>query len=193
MQAFSVKRSEGSNNILVVSGKVHGGKTTFVSRLTEVLKSDQLSLAGFICTGSFSGGRRSAYTLVDLDDGTTVPFATIGERDGWIRFRRFCFNPEAVKEGERIIRKGIEKGVDLVVLDEVGPLELEGGGWSPLLGFLEKQHSTMQLWVAREGLLEDISHRWSIPRENVYRVDERAGEAIIEIMRKRIVGTKSLK
>jgi hypothetical protein len=179
MQAFSVKRSEGSNNILVVSGKVHGGKTTFVSRLTEVLKSDQLSLAGFICTGSFSGGRRSA--------------STIGERDGWIRFRRFCFNPEAVKEGERIIRKGIEKGVDLVVLDEVGPLELEGGGWSPLLGFLEKQHSTMQLWVAREGLLEDISHRWSIPRENVYRVDERAGEAIIEIMRKRIVGTKSLK
>jgi nucleoside-triphosphatase THEP1 len=187
-----MKRSEKSNNILIVSGKVHTGKTTFVSILAEVLKRDRLTLAGFICPGSFSGGRRSAYTLVDLDDGTGYPFATTEEREGWIRFRRFFFNPEALKQGERIIMKGLEKGADLLVLDEVGPLELEGGGWSRLLGSLKKEERVMQLWVARESILEDLCRRWGIPGENIYRVDDKNGKRMAGIMRKRIVRTKSL-
>jgi nucleoside-triphosphatase THEP1 len=50
-----------------------------------------------------------------------------------------------------------------VILDEVGPMELEGSGWDRILKFLEKQQDIIQLWIVREQILQKVLERWSIP------------------------------
>ena len=53
--------------------------------------------------------------------------------------------------------------VDLLVLDEVGPMELEGLGWSEILDSLEQQTNTRQLWVVRQEIVSEACRRWNIP------------------------------
>jgi nucleoside-triphosphatase THEP1 len=158
--------SEPHHNIFIVTGRVQGGKTTFLQELTDRLK-EEINLAGFLSMGSFIGDQRSSFTLRNIQDGKQLVLATIEESEGWVPFGRFFFNPEALREGERIIRRGLVQRTDLVVLDEVGPFELQGGGWTGILELLEKEYEMAQIWVVREQILDQVLDRWNIPEKNV--------------------------
>lgn len=137
-------------------------------------------MSGFLSEGKFSGERRSSFTLVSVQNGETLSLATIEKKEGWIRFGRFWFNPEALDEGERIISQGLEQGTEVVILDEVGPFELEGGGWSRVVSLLEKEYKVVQIWVVRERILEDVLKRWSIPAGQVTGIGAGNEEKIIK-------------
>ena len=178
-----MKPSEPHHNIYIVTGKVHSGKTTFVRRLAARMKKENINLTGFLSVGSFSGGQRSTFTLEHLEDGKQQALASIEKGEDWLRFGRFYFNPEALREGERIIRRGMEMKADLVVVDEVGPFELQGGGWKGILELLEKEYEMAQIWVVREQVLDEVLDRWNIPGENVFTVnageEERINQTIV--------------
>jgi nucleoside-triphosphatase THEP1 len=180
--------SEMHHNIFVLSGKVQGGKTTLLSRLTHEFRKERVSLCGFLCEGAFSGGLRSGFTLVNLQNGSRYPLATVVKNEGWNRFRRFYFNPESLKEGERMVLDGLRRNAELVVLDEVGPMELEGKGWSPLLQVLQRNYHTVQLWVVRDSVIEVATERWNIPVENVYSIPGDGEETTMNELKERIVG-----
>jgi nucleoside-triphosphatase THEP1 len=180
--------SEMHHNIFLLSGKVQGGKTTLLARLTREFRKERISLSGFLCEGAFSGGSRSGFTLVNLESNSRHPLATVDKNEGWNRFRRFYFNPEALEEGKRIVLDGLQRNVELVVLDEVGPMELEGKGWSPLLQVLQRDYCTVQLWVVRDSVIEAATERWNIPVENVYSIPGDGVETTMNELKERIVG-----
>ncbi len=168
------------HHIFVITGGVQGGKTTFLTGLIHQLRKKQFSMAGFISEGAFIGNKRSAFTLVSVENGESHDLASVEEKEGWIRFGRFYFNPEALEVGKSIIRSGLERKVDIVVLDEVGPFELSGGVWSDLLDQLGQNHEIAQIWVAREQILNEVLKRWNIPEERVTRIGEGNEEKFIK-------------
>ena len=156
----------------MITGKVQGGKTTLVSELLDRFKKENLKITGFLCPGTFKEGQRSSFTLMNLENGDYLPMATIEERKGWLKYRRFFFNPEAFAQGEVWIRNGLANHPDLVVIDEVGPMELHELGWWNTLKILEKQLDIAQIWIVREKILQEVIAKWNISRDNIFRVTE---------------------
>lgn len=156
----------------MITGKVQGGKTTLLSELLDRFKKENLKITGFLCPGSFKEGQRSAFTLVNLENGDQLPMATIEEKEGWLKYRRFFFNPEAFTQGEVWIRDGLANHPDLVVIDEVGPMELQGLGWWNILKLIEKRMDIAQIWIVREQILREVQAKWNISEENIFRVIE---------------------
>ena len=91
-------------HIFVLTGPVQGGKTTLVSEKVSLLREKGVKVLGFLCPGSFSEGKRSAFSLVDIETGRQVPMGDANEQKAWVKFRRFYFNPEA------FVQVGIEPG-----------------------------------------------------------------------------------
>jgi nucleoside-triphosphatase len=120
--------SDKNRHIYVLTGPVQGGKTTSVSALVTLLRSQGVKVGGFLCPGSFSEGRRSAFNLLDIETGQQLPMGSEKEQMGWVKFRRFYFNPDAFIQGEGWIKNSIRSDPGLLVIDEVGPMELEGMG-----------------------------------------------------------------
>lgn len=165
-------------HIFVVTGRVHGGKTTFVGSLVKALKEKDLRVSGFLSRGTFRDGRRDSFFLEDLAGGTVIPLATVDPREGWFRYRRYYFNPLALEEGTKMVTGQTGHGSDLIVIDEVGPMELQGMGWFSLLREVAAMDTIPQVWVARDRVVDEVTEKWDIPPENVVRVDTGTGRDI---------------
>ena len=158
-------------HIFVLTGPVQGGKTNSASEQVTLLKEKGVKVMGFLCPGSFSEGKRSAFSLVDIETGRQVPMGDANEQKGWVKFRRFFFNPEAFIQGELWIKSSLKRDPDLLVIDEVGPMELDGKGWSKILDTLAQKSSVTQWWIVRQEILPDVIQRWNIPENQIFTAD----------------------
>jgi nucleoside-triphosphatase THEP1 len=76
---------------------------------------------------------------------------------------RFCFLPEGLGLGRRALEHAASSPTRLIIVDEVGPLELSGGGWSQqldaLVGGLERSDTGAALPDLGAGRGIDPEHR----------------------------------
>ena len=158
------------HHIFVLTGPVQGGKTTTVSEKVTQLRNRGVKVMGFLCPGSFSEGKRSAFDLENIETGDQIPMGSEREKKGWVKYRRFFFNPQAFLSGATWISESIKRDPDLIVIDEVGPMELEGIGWSEALDNLVKTSSVTQLWIVRQQILPEVIEKWKIPENHLFTI-----------------------
>jgi nucleoside-triphosphatase THEP1 len=180
--------AEGSAQaIFLVTGRVQGGKTTYLAALVDLLRKKGLRIAGLLAPGSFSRDERSGFTILDIVSGQEIPMASAKEHDGWIHYRRFWFNPQAFVQGRDWIDSALLEDPDVLVIDEVGPMELEGSGWSDGLETWSTRPVPVQLWSVRITLLSELMRQWDVPAGRILRMDrmiaEQAAEMIYEHLR----------
>ncbi len=182
-------RRDQQDNIYLVTGSVQGGKTTYLSQLSDLLRERELKIYGFLCPGSFVAGERAGFTLQNIENGKQVALATALETPEWTHYKRFWFNPAAFTLGSKWIDDSLAQLPDVVIIDEVGPMELEDLGWSEVLKTMENSSVPVQIWNVRERLLTEVMKHWGIPPASVIRIEEvelsQAAERISETVLKK--------
>ncbi|MEN8202266.1 MAG: nucleoside-triphosphatase [Bacteroidota bacterium] len=159
---------ELNHHIHVLTGAVQGGKTTLVTEMAEQLRKKGIRVRGFLCPGAISGGRRTDFKLVNIHTGYQLAMGSEKEKRDWIKYRRFYFNPEAFRQGTAWIKSSVSENAEILVIDEVGPMELEKMGWSEILDFLENKNNIIQLWIVRQEIVPEVIRRWKIPDQQVF-------------------------
>ena len=81
---------------------------------------------------------------------------------GWYRHGKYYFDPEGEAFGNNILENVGSANTDLVIIDEVGPVELKGKGWAKSIENLVSRKDTVQLWVVRKHLLKKVFRQWKI-------------------------------
>jgi nucleoside-triphosphatase len=108
--------------MVLLTGKPGVGKTTVVSRVVLKLRTDGLAVGGVYSRERRSYGRRVGFEMVDLstdDHETLAALDVVGPRLG-----KYRVNIRGLAEfGAAAIMRGIGHS-DVVVCDEVGPMEL---------------------------------------------------------------------
>ncbi len=140
--------------IIILSGPIHGGKTTLLQRLAFNWRDRGLPVRGFLSLSLWEARGRRGYDLLDLRDGGRLPFLRTRGHTTWERVGPFYVIPETLERARAIILGTVPR--ELLIVDEVGPLELGGGGlWTALEQALAEP-SPRTILVIREGLLEDF-------------------------------------
>ncbi len=67
-----------------------------------------------------------------------------------IKSGRYYFNPAGLAEGNELIALNNLKEKQLVVIDEVGPMEMNDQGWAESIARLCQSGQLPQLWVVRK-------------------------------------------
>ena len=147
--------------IIIISGNIQEGKTTFVEKVINRLARKEIKSAGFLAKVIYDGGNRTGYQLKDLSSDQSELLCTIEEQADWEHYGKFYFNPDAQKVGNTILNN-IPQEAKLIVIDEIGPLELGGDGWASAIEQLVNQSSRPMIWVVREHLVEKIARKWTV-------------------------------
>lgn len=140
--------------IFVLSGPVHGGKTTLLERSLPRWASRGLRLGGFLSLAATDPNGAKGYDLLDLEGGRRLPYLRLEGGPDRERAGPYSFVPGTLDLARTIIREADTR--ELLVVDEVGPLELRGGGLWPALREIVAAPERRILLVAREEILEDL-------------------------------------
>jgi nucleoside-triphosphatase THEP1 len=119
----------------------------------------ELTKVGFEAMDVGSGER---WPLAHTDPSTTLRQGSgqgSGHRQelGGPRVGPYGFDPAALARALRVLERAISAGCDLLMVDEIGPLELEQGkGFAPILDLLPVEGPTHTLIVVRPALLDPL-------------------------------------
>ncbi len=149
--------------LTILTGAIGSGKTTRLRTLYAAMPPG--TAEGFASERVFEEGRLRGYDLVRLSNGerrtlcVDLAVAQDPPRPVLVR-RRFAFDPEAFRFGERIVADALaDPKVRCILLDEVGPLELEGRGFAVLYRRTlaeSRHHGKDVVACVRAGILEDV-------------------------------------
>jgi nucleoside-triphosphatase len=108
---------------IVVTGDPGSGKTTLILKVARKIMSLGYSVGGCVTREIRSNGVRTGFEVLNLSDGSTGILASVniesGPRVG--KYRVNLLDLQGI--GARAIEEALEKS-ELIVIDEVGPMEL---------------------------------------------------------------------
>lgn len=150
-----------NGNLWILTGPRGSGKTTLCRRLAAEAKSLQWDVAGVLSPAVFDDMDKVGIEVLDLRSGESRQFARKPEgppnsgatRPGWI------YNQVALAWGNMVLARATP--CDLLVVDELGPLEFETGqGWAAGLAAVVSRAYRVGIVTIRPELLAAARQRW---------------------------------
>lgn len=141
--------------LVLLIGAPGAGKTAACTQLVDQAEQRGWTCAGILSPAHFSGGLKSGIDVLELRTGarrrlaeTTAPVR--GPAAG-----RYRFHAAALAWGAQ--RLAEIASCDLLIVDEIGPLELERGeGWTNAIGILRAGHYSLAVATIRPALVPSL-------------------------------------
>jgi nucleoside-triphosphatase THEP1 len=149
-------------SIYIVTGVRDGGKTLFLKELSGLLIADGIGVSGFLSEGEFLEGGHKNFKLASLSTPLIMPLASRSAEPDWFFAVGYWFNPEAVEAGNRIIREAIKERFPVIIMDEIGPVELEQKVWHEALTMVLTNYKGILVFSVREKLINEIITRYQV-------------------------------
>ena len=184
---FYDPRDASRDGMIILTGETGSGKTTCAAAVVELLRQRGVKVGGVLATGLLHESRRSGFDITDLSTGRTVPLCREGEAGSAAeqRWGRFTFAHEGLELGrEALTVRG--PSADVVVVDEVGPLELAGGGWAAALDELAAGFRGGILVDRRLAVVGAVRARWGAASTPVCQVGVDRPERVADIVVERL-------
>ncbi|MCE7946372.1 MAG: hypothetical protein DYG88_02985 [Chloroflexi bacterium CFX4] len=145
--------SHAQAQVLAVTGEIGAGKTTWCRALIAHVRELGLRVAGVSAPGVFADGHKVAIDLLDLASNEQRRLAErLAVMDAASPTPNWKFYAETLAWGDRVL-KAID-ACDLLVIDELGPLELRHNqGWQQALPLLKQGRYRLACVVVRRSLL----------------------------------------
>lgn len=148
--------------LYIVAGGIDEGKTQKMNALYHERKQGD----GFLSKKIFVDKDFVGYEIVRLSSGEKMPLAyksdhVPGDWDEMYRVGPFSFSKKAFAFARQIIDEIIEKGIEPVFIDEIGPLELSGRGFYAILKEVLNTGKDVYISV-RNRCVEDVIEKFNI-------------------------------
>jgi ABC-type cobalamin/Fe3+-siderophores transport system ATPase subunit/nucleoside-triphosphatase THEP1 len=157
---------------LVVTGARGSGKSRWCAALVAAARARGLRVAGVASPAVLAGGRKVAIDLVDLRDEARRRLAEVRRDDEpGTATQRWRFDEDALAWGNEALRAAAAVPVDLLVVDELGPLEfVRGVGFTEGVAALDAGRFAVACVVVRPALVDEALRRW--PEATVVDVED---------------------
>ena len=123
--------------VALLSGEIGAGKTTVCQRVVALARSRGMTCGGLLTPALIENGRKVGIVGVDLGSGERRVVARTDRDLGGPCVGCYHFTADAFAWANATLASAVETECDLLVVDEMGPLELvQGGGLAPALDLL---------------------------------------------------------
>jgi nucleoside-triphosphatase len=155
--------------ITLVTGEIGVGKTTYIRKCVTTAVQENQMVAGILSPGIYQSVERMAIWVNEPHSGDRYPLAKLASKTSTgIVTPRWAFDPAAVQRANQSLTNIVT--ADLLVVDELGPLEWHRGeGFVAAFDLIEKATIGEAIVVIRRSLLEVATARW--PSANVIEIN----------------------
>ncbi len=183
---FRLKEIRNTNSIdqpkhLILTGAIGSGKTTLIKKLIDRLSADNSSVAGIYTLRQMENSETTGYDVVNISTGKSERFLRTEGTSSQERIGKFFLYREGLEAGNEALLN--VKQTNLIIVDEIGKLELAGKGWSTSVKHLLKAQNSFFLLSVREIVVDEIIQKFGISPQSIFRVSgNNTDEIISEIL-----------
>ncbi len=174
----NLPETAGRARVVILTGERGSGKTTLAAAVVEALRKRGVRVGGILAPGTYRDGRRHSFDVIALTSGERRPLSSRDPSPGWVEERCFWADPAGLTFGDAALSA---EGADVVVVDEVGPWELAGTGWSRRLDALVRGEVPLLLVIRHACVFAAIS-RWELNPTAVIEVEGAQADVVAELL-----------
>ena len=140
--------------LIVVVGDAGVGKTPWIEQLIELLQSKSEAVDGIISKKNQESDDKWHHNLIRISTNEKRQLTTMDEIDTDIKIGKFNLFKDSINWGNNQLISF--KNTDWIIIDEVGILEFDGGGFLPGLQSVVKNFRGHLVITIRSALLQHI-------------------------------------
>lgn len=167
--------------LVIITSEINSGKTQTLEKISNTLKAKKISVGGFLSVADYDKSKKIAYSLKNIATGEEVPLATQRRFDMNITIGKYFFYEHAFDKANDWLND--TRPFDVIIIDEVGPLEMRGGGFYELLTNLFQDFKGILVIAVRTEILEEFRIKFPFPETAIFTADTKINEIIDYIER----------
>lgn len=149
----------GEQILTLLTAPSGAGKTTFCAELVAQMQATGSSVGGFICPAAFEDGKKIGIDMLNLASGERRRLGMRSNNKSETTVGCWQLDESVIDWGNQILAELEDEA--MIVIDELGPLELEEGyGYQEALRLLDERRYHAVLVVVRPTLLTLARLRW---------------------------------
>ena len=74
---------------------------------------------------------------------------------------------------------------NFIIIDEIGPLEMQNKGWSSAIENLLATNTPM-IWIVRKSLLASVTNHWQIHQAQVFDISKYTTKKVVNAVKKQL-------
>lgn len=172
------KAEENRKPLFILTGSINQGKTSLARQVIEKLQKEGLTVRGFITRGNTNNKQRNTYFIKNLQTGEEEQLCSSEPDKSKLHFGRYYFDKKGIEEGCSIITDSLTKSTDLLVVDELGPMEMNDNGWAPAIEKVVERNCCAQFWVIRKRLVKPFMRKWNVGDITLFDLEEDSPDKI---------------
>jgi nucleoside-triphosphatase THEP1 len=173
------QKQQFKRKIFIISGKVGEGKTRILEQLVGLLKENNISTGGILAPRIMENGQTIGYDLLDLTENLTCSFLRLHDGKAGETIGRYFISNEGIHFGNEALSVAKNLENKLVVIDEIGKLELSDRGWAPALNELLATSDNHLILSVRDSFVEQIIEKWGIEQNIIFQIHESESEEVL--------------
>ena len=161
LEVLRREHTDSTSRVVILTGIQGDGKTELVKALIRSAQTNHISFAGFYSEGTWLDNERDRYQIVDITTGSSELLCDRDDPKSEQQAGPFSFRKPGLAYGCEILKSIPARDKSMVIIDEIGHLELKNSGWSGCMDNLMARQQPM-LWTVRPSLLDDVVAKWNI-------------------------------
>ncbi len=156
------KSGMNSPQVIIITGPRGKGKSTLVQELISDHSFNRFSCEGIVAKGFLNPDGTKDFILHNINGKEEITLASKNPVESFIEIGNYFFNPVALKSGKKILYHAIKKNTQVIIIDEIGPLELDDKVWAPALKLILKSFQGALILTIRENLIDEVINKFQI-------------------------------
>lgn len=147
--------------IILLSAERGTGKSTACLRLLDLAQAAGLTAGGIVAPAVYDAdGVKIGIDVVDVAGSERRALAVVERDAARATVGQYRFDPQAEAWALGVLLQSLDRPLDLVIVDEIGPLELvQGRGYAPVLERLMTARCHGAIVLVRASLAETLADR----------------------------------
>lgn len=179
LEKLSVKFKE-KQPVIIISGKSEQGKSALLNEVINYLNYNNIKIGGFISPSVFEHNVRTGNDIINISTKEKIMLSRTYDNPDLIQVGRFYFSNTSIEFAKNTLSLENNAQSQIILIDEVGPWELENQGWASCINDLLLKTEIPMIWIVRISIVDKVIENWNLNNYKIFNVNKCNASDIIQ-------------
>lgn len=176
-----------NQKVFILTGSIGQGKTTYLQKLIDFFKQKGITIGGIYSPRVLKNKETIGYDIIDINTAEREIFLRQASMPNEMKIGRFNIHLEGLQKGIKALQSSNNLNTRMVIIDEVGLLELQNQGWAKNIEELVRNSQNHILLVIRDSFVEKVVEKWTLNNYQVFHISDNDFSSVSSVIHDQII------